>query len=217
MLKIRCTSLEDVKQNPKAYAQLLASGDAKKGGGTHGMFAYWQDVAKLVHQQELNISQGIKELQNKFIRFDDTARNKAKQDKLLEQFIPYCRLFDKNKFALVDGRRQMKWELYAEVMLTGLTPIVVHNDNGYFSYLQVEQPFDWKSQLRFPLIQQYLSDYNIDCDIKEMSVGIYCLTTNTFEFKSFSKTELSKAVLQTSELFESVSNEYNKIKSNVVR
>ena len=60
MLRIRCSTLETVKASPIAYAQLLAFGDGKNGGGTYGMFAYWQDVAKLVHQNELTVSQGKK-------------------------------------------------------------------------------------------------------------------------------------------------------------
>lgn len=213
MLKIRCTSLEDVRKNPLAYAQLLANGDARNGGGTHGMFAYWQDIAKRVHSNELTVSKGVKELQNKFIRFDDTPKNKAKQDGLLEQFVLYCNLFDKNEFALVDGRRQMKWELYAGVMLTGLTPLVVHNDKGYYSYMMTERPFDWQAQLRFPLMQQYLADYNINCDVAEINIGTYSLATSKFDFKCFTKAELNKSVIQTSMIFENVYSEYSKINS----
>lgn len=212
MLRIRCSTLETVKASPIAYAQLLAFGDGKNGGGTYGMFAYWQDVAKLVHQNELTVSQGVKELQNKFIRFDDTAKNKAKQDKLLEQFVKYCTLYDKNKFAFVDSKRQMKWELFSGVMLTGLTPWVVYNDTGYYCYIVTEQLFDWQDQLRFPLIQQYLTDNKIDCDVTEMNMGIYCLATNQFDFRSYPKTELKKAITQTVSLFENVKLEYYKIK-----
>ncbi len=212
MIKIRCTSLEDVRKNPSAYAQMLAKGDAKTSGGTYGMFAYWQDVAKQVHQQQLTPTEGIKELQQKFMRFDDTPRNKAKQDKLVEQFVRYCRQYDKNEFAFVDGKRQMKWELYAGVMLTGLTPLVVHNDNGYYSYLITEQAFDWKEQLRFPLQQQYLADYNIDCDVSEMHIGIYCLANGKFDFKIYSRKELGSTIITTSEIFKNVQNQLEKLK-----
>lgn len=212
MIKIRCTSLEDVRKNPQVYAQLLALGDGKNGGGTYGMFAYWQDVAKQVHQHDLTVSQGIKELQNKFIRFDDTPKNKAKQDRLLEQFVKYCNLYDKNKFAFVDSKRQMKWELHDGVMLTGFTPWVVYNDDGYFSYLLTEEPFDWQKQLRFPLIQQYLADNKIDCSVTEMNIGVYCLATNKFEFRSYTINELKRTVTQTTEIFRSVKQEYSKLK-----
>ena len=219
MLKIRCTSLEDVKRNPVAYAQLLASDNAKKSGGTHGMLAYWQDVAKQVHQHEFTVSQGVKELQNKFMRFDDNPKNNAKQALLTQQFVQYCKIFNKNAFALADSRRQMKWELYAGVMLTGLMPLVVHNEKGYYSYLITEQPFDWQEQLRFPLMQQYLADYNIHCDVTEMNIGIYCLATGKFDFRVYTKPELNSAVMQTSAIFENVQNEYAKIKTpaNAVR
>ena len=108
MLKIRCSTLETVRASPLVYAQLLAFGDGKNGGGTFGMFAHFQAVACRVHQNELTVSQGVKELQNKFIRFDDTPKNKAKQDKLLEQFVKYCHQYEKNKFAFVDSKRQIK-------------------------------------------------------------------------------------------------------------
>jgi hypothetical protein len=213
MIKIRCTSLEDVRKNPAAYAQLLISDNAKISGGTHGMFAYWQDVAKLVHLQKLTPTEGIKELQQKFMRFDDTPRNKSKQDHLMEQFVKYCKQYDKNEFAFVDGKRQMKWELYAGVMLTGLTPLVVHNDDGYYSYLITEKPFEWKEQLRFPLMQQYLADYNIDCDVSEMHVGIYCLATGKFEFKIYSGIELSNTIITVSEIFKNVQHQLEKFKA----
>lgn len=212
MLKIRCSILEDVRNNPVAYAQLLALDDPKNGGGTHGMFAYWQDVAKLLHTNDLkSTSEAIKELQNKFMRFDDTIRNKAKQDKLLEQFVRYCKQYEKNAFAFVDTRRQMKWPIHANVMLTGLTPWVVYNDSGYYSYIVVEKSFDWQNELRFPLLQQYLVDNKIDCDISEMNIGIYCLETNRFEFKSYEKRELKEAVRQTTSIFDDVYAEYSRL------
>lgn len=212
MLKIRCSSLEDVKQNPQAYAQLLALTDGKSGGGTYGMFAYWQDAARQVHEHDLTVSQAIKHLQNKFIRFDETPKNKAKQDRLLEQFVKYCRLYDKNNFAFVDSRRHMKWEIHNGVMLTGLTPWVVYNDTGYYSYFVTEELFDWQEQLRFPLIQQYLTDNKIECDITEMHMGIYCLSTNKFDFRSYTERELKDTVSQTTKIFENVKESYLKLK-----
>lgn len=219
MIKIRLTSLEDVKRNPSLYAQQLAAENAKTSGGTHGMFAYWQDIVKTVHLNQLTTSEAIKTLQQKFLRFDDNPKNIRKQELLLEQLAIYCNAYDKYKFALADGRRQIKWELYAGVMLTGLTPIVAHNDEGYYAYFFSENPYDWEDQLRFPLIQQYLSDYSIHCDIGEMNVGIYCLATGKFEFLLFTKSQLNKAIIQTSSLFEKVEKEYTnlKTKSNVLR
>ncbi len=212
MLKIRCSSLEDVRKNPTAYAQQMALGDGKNNGGTHGMFAYWQDIAKLVHQNELTTAEGVKELQNKFIRFDDTPKNRSKQSLLLDQFVKYCNLYDKNKFAFVDSRRQMNWALCKNVSLTGLTPWVVYNDSGYYSYFVTEQPFEWQDQLKFPLLQQYLVDYKIDCDVTEMNMGIYCLATNKFEFNSYTKAELKKTVTLTTEIFEHVYDQFTKLK-----
>ncbi len=212
MITISCTLLEQVRVSPTAHGKIIATTDKPKSGGQHGMFAYWQDVVKLVHTGDLTISEGIKELQNKFNRFDSNLRNSNKQSKLIEQFAKYCASYDKQKFEFIDSKHQMKWDIVNGVRLTGLTPWVVHNKDGYFSYIITEQPFDWQSQLRFPLIQQYLIDNHIECDSNEMQVGIYCLETNSFEFKNYSKREIQTWVSKTGEIFQTVLDEYQKWK-----
>lgn len=213
MISIRCSMLEAVRKNPAAYGQLLASNDGKKGGGSHGMFACFQDVARLYHTGEIDLKDGIRELHRKFLRFNETEENKTKQAKLVEQFVRYCRSFEKQSFELVEGWRQMKWSVVPNVLLTGRTPWVVGNDDGYFSYILSEQKIDWKSELRFPLFQKYLTDNTIDCSLNEMSVGIYCLTTNTFDFKSYSAKEVTNVVNETGLIFQNVYTEYKKSSS----
>lgn len=204
--------LEQVRKAPAAHAQLLALSNKPNTGGSHGMFAYWQDMVKQVHTNEMTVAEAIKELQNKFIRFNDTLQNRSKQANLLEKLPQYCSLYEKKKLAFVDTKRKMKWDIVPGVQLTGFTPWVVHNDDGYYAYFFAEHPFDWEAQLRFPLIQQYLIENNIDCDITEMNVGIYCLETNNFDFKNYSTKEIKTWVSVTGEIFQTVLNEYNKWK-----
>ncbi len=212
MIKIPCSILEQVRQAPGAHAQIIALSDKPKSGGSHGMFAYWQDTVKLVHIGELSISEAIKELQNKFIRFDDNLRNRSKQSNLLDKFPSYCTEYAKQKFSFIDTRHQMKWDIVEGVRLTGLTPWVVFNGRDYYAYLITETPQDWRSQLRFPLFQQYLIDNHIECDVSEMNVGTYCLETNSFEFKNYSPKEIQTWVSETGKVFQTVLKEYNKWK-----
>jgi len=211
-MKIRCSTLETVRKNPVAYAELLATGDGIKGGGSHGMFACMQDVARLIHLGEVDVNQGIKELQKKFQKFSITSKNKAKQELLTDQLVKYCRLYEKQSFVFIDGWRNMCWGITADVSLTGRTPWVVSNGKGYYSFLLTEKPFAWSSELRFPLIQKYLVDNTIDCPITEMNVGIYCLATNSFDFLSFSNEEILEVVTETRDIFRRVYQEYKRKK-----
>ncbi len=212
MIKIPCSILEQVRRNPSAHAQFLATGDKPKTGGSRGMFAYFKDVVKLVHTKEFTVSEGIKELENKFARFDDTLKNKNKQNKLFDDFVEYCNAYNKMGFEFADTKHQIKWDLLPTVRLTGHTPWVVYDDSYYYAYFIVEQSFDWQSELRFPLIQSYLSNNTIECKESEMKVGIYSLDTNSFDLKSFSSKELKGVITETTNIFQNVIDEYNKIK-----
>lgn len=194
------------------YAQVLASNNVLSKGGTHGMLAYWQDVSLKVHLGDLNINQGIKELQRTFMNFDENIKNLKKQDFLQDSFIKYHTQFDKKGFKFLDTKRRIKWNITSSGLLTGLTPWVIKNNDKYYSYFFSEQPFDWDSQLKFPLIQEYLAENNVECDINQMNVGIYCLSNDRFSFRSFSQKELRLAVDETIEIFEKVDKEVNRIK-----
>lgn len=212
MIKIPCSILEQVRKNPMAHAQFLATGDKPKTGGTHGMFAYFKDVVKQVHTKEFTVSEGIKELENKFARFDDTLKNKNKQNKLFDGFVEYCKAYEKMGFELADTKHQMKWDLLPTVRLTGHTPWVVYDDTYYYAYFIVEQPFDWQTELRFPLIQSYISNNTIECNESEMKVGIYSLSNGSFDLKSFSTKEIKGVIIETTNVFRNVHEEYFKIK-----
>ncbi len=212
MISITCASLEAVRQNPAAYGQLLASGDGKKGGGGHGMFACVQDVARLVHLGELTVTQAVKELHNKFLRFDDTSKNKQKQDKLVEQFVKYCHQYEKQGFEFVDGWRLMKWDFTTDVRLSGRTPWVFADGKSYYGITLSEHGFDWQPQLRFPLFQQYLVSNTIDCELTDMQLGIYSFADMEFRFKSYSASEIATAIKETKAVLSTVYKEYKKSK-----
>jgi len=218
MIKIRSSSLQDVKQNPTAFAQNLLDG-TETNRGSRGMLAYWQDVAKELLQKKLDAFEAVNALQQRFIRFSDNRKNKQRQELLLEQLVKFADQCRKQKFVWEDGQHRIKWELYAGVTLTGLTPIVVQNNNEYFCFLMVDQLPDWQNELRFPLFQQYLADYELHCDIKELNVGIYQLSSNQFQFKKYSAKELADAINETSELFQQIQTQYTNLKktTNVLR
>jgi hypothetical protein len=212
MIKISCSILEQVRKAPDLHAKSIATIDKPKTGGSYGMFACWQDTVKLVHTGELSVSQAIKELENKFLRFDDNVKNKAKQTYLVDSLPKYIAAYNKQKFEFIDSKHQMKWDIVEGVRLTGHTPWVVFNGKDYYAFLFIETELDWKNQLRFPLFQQYLIDHHIACELQEMNVGTYCLETGKFDFACYSKKEIASWVTETGRIFQTVLHEYRKFK-----
>ncbi|MEO8174289.1 MAG: hypothetical protein ABI581_14440 [Sediminibacterium sp.] len=211
MITISCAILEQVRQAPAVHAQLIATNNHQPHGN-YGMFAAWQDTVKRVHNGQLGENEAVKFLQGKFIRFDDNVRNRTRQNYLLDQLPLYLTAYNKRNFIFTEPRHQMKWDIVEGVRLTGLTPWVVTGGENYFAYFIIENQVDWRNQLRFPLIQQYLSDNHIDCDVTDLQVGTYCLATNRFDFKSYTESEITDQLTETGEIFQTVFNEYNKHK-----
>lgn len=211
MLTISCAILEQVRQAPAAHGQLMATNN-QQPHGNYGMFAAWQDTVKRVHMGQLSEKDAIAFLKNKFIRFDDNARNRTKQNLLLDKLPTYLAAYKKRGFHFTEPRHQMKWDIVEGVRLTGLTPWVVAGNDVYYAYFIIENQVDWRSQLRFPLIQQYLTENHIDCDVHELQVGTYCLGTDRFDFKSFSEREITDQLTETGRIFRTVFTEYHKYK-----
>jgi len=204
MISVQCSQLEYIKVNPEAYGQLLAENDGKNRGGSYGMFACFQDVAKQVHIGELDISQAVKELYKKFVRFENNAKNRKKQEFLAEQLVNYCNSYKKKRFEFVDSRHQIRMQLIPEVRLTGLTPWVVADETTFYSYTISEKDFDWEKQLRYPLFQNYIINYTIDCEWDQLKVGIYSLESTQFQFKNFTKNRVQEIIEETTEIFKNL-------------
>lgn len=212
MISVKASLLESVRTDPEAYGRLLASGNESTTGGSHGMFACWTDVIRAVHTGRLEEKQAVRELHAKFLRFQDTPSNKQRQERLVENLVSYLRHYKKRRYEWVDGARRIQWGLTVNVRLTGLTPWVVEHDEGYVSYLLAEHSFDWRSELRFPLYQLYLSQQTIECSPDQLQIGFYFADRDHFDLTAFSKTDLQLAVDETGDLFNTLFKEFEKKK-----
>jgi hypothetical protein len=210
MISISCSTLEQVRKNHAAFVESLSIGEKVQRGGTHGMFAYWQDTAKKFHLGELDINEGIKELQSMFSRFEDTKKNLVKQSGLMNQFVKYTKSHRVEKFTFFESRRRITWNIIPEIRLTGLTPWTFKREDKYYAYFCIEKNMEWQLELKFPLLQKYMSNHIVKCDLNELSMGIYCLEKGTFEFKCYSALEVRKALSETKKMFENVNSEYIK-------
>lgn len=212
MITIRCSQLEQIRQNPQAYALSLAIGEKNGNAGSYGMFACMKDIVKTVHQGERDLNKAVSDLQLKFMRYAVNPHNIAKQEHLIQEMLVYCALYEEMNFELIDGAHQIRWNINKLGRLSGLTPWVVKNSNGYFSYLIVEKASNWRYELRFPLYQQYIASTTIKCDIHKLHVGIFDISSQRFDFDCFSTSIIKDAINETSTIFQQVNKSYYNIK-----
>lgn len=205
MIKIQCSILEQVRKNPRFFGQMLATNNTIRKGGRRGMFSSWQDLLQKVHLGQLAPESAIKELHLRLSSFGRTSANLKKQVFLEESFGSYLKVFKKSAFKFVDSKRHLNWAFEDKGILSGLTPWVVRDRNRYYCYFTLEQQLiQWETELKYPLIQKYLSQKTIQCDETDIMIGYYCLERNDFFFKNFSSREIKQAINEMNDIFKEV-------------
>jgi hypothetical protein len=210
MIRVSSKDLEQVKNDPALFAANLVS--KGKLQARRGMFSQWQTVARQLHVEDLSIAEASRQLTSLFTVWNDTPKNIDREASFHTALTRYDELFQKKGFTYFDGAHVMNWKLHNNVILGGYTPWIAKRSKEYFSYLFTENDFDWESELRFPLLQQYISTNLIDCDPQDLSVGIYCLNKGAFKFKSFKSAEIADAKSEVRVLFNRLNIEYTRKK-----
>jgi hypothetical protein len=109
--------------------------------------------------------------------------------KLENYIIDYNRLGISN---VAQGKR-IKMNIKNSNFLTGEISRIDKKKDIYEVFLFIKEEYDWKSELRFPLLQfHYAKKHNVDVEI--VKVGVYCLEKDTHYSTSYSKVEIKNAL-----------------------
>ncbi len=209
MISISCSALESARVNPKALAQQMLS----KGGsrGSRGMFTSWQDHIRSIHSRDIEPAVAFMNLQQSFLRFASNPMNYAKQEYLLDHFYPYLDKVKLSRLSYLESKRRMKWYLVTDSKLGGELPYIFKNETGFVACYFTEKDFNWKTELRFPIIQRYLSANHLGCDERDIQVGIYSLEQNAFQLQNYSNDDVEAAINETKGVILKVIEEYNRV------
>lgn len=215
MLTISCSQLEKIRSKPDLFGEILATGENQTAGGTYGMFARWQTIARKLHKGEILINDALRDLHLQCVNaYKDSNRNNTKQEYLLGRLSRYSKAYDKAGFEFISWKKKVNWDITQDVKLTGQTPVLVKRGTKFSAYFIVEKAGDWQKELRFPLLQKYLSEKVLKCKPQDLQIGVYDLSTTTFEFKIFTTTELIGAEIETKAVFDAVYTSYRNFKQN---
>jgi hypothetical protein len=176
------------------------------------MFQYWQEIAKKRHLKVVSLGEALRQLETAFSRFADTPRNRDKQAYLMNEFISYMRRYKAERFEIHELRHQFRWSLISQVRLTGLTPSVFRRDDSFYAYFCQEKQALWQDELKFPLLQRYMSDHVLHCRLSQLQIGVYFLEKGQFEFRRYTPFEVRTAVQETTQLFTNIYAEYSRLR-----
>jgi hypothetical protein len=209
MIRVQCSKLEEIRKNPSLFVQKLIFEESTNGGSI-GMFKRWQNKVKAIHSTELDIPGAIKKLQQEFLNYSDNAKNRKKQEFLLDRLYSYLEEFKTKGFIYKSAEKRIFWDIIEDVALTGNSPVLVSKEDGskHFAYYFTEAPSSWQQELKYPLLQKYLSEEYFKCNLGDLQVGVYCLQTNKFELQCFSTEDVNAAILEAQTLFNGIYRDY---------
>lgn len=191
MKKFSIARLEDARQNPAEFGKSLNS-EAKGGGMSFSKYMAWQHTLFHFHKTK-DLPGSINYFESLFWgKFVDNRANRRQYEDFLESLNAYITDHTKNKYKYFDGKVRLDIELSKKVKITGQIPIVNMSPVGYSAFFLVRGRDDWPEELKFPVIQNFLSE-SLGAELDEVAVGVYDLETEKHASKIYSALDVEAA------------------------
>ncbi|WP_276374290.1 hypothetical protein [Chryseolinea sp. H1M3-3] len=191
MKRFSISRLEEARRNPAEFGKLLNS-ETKNGGMSFSKYMAWQHTLFRFHKTK-DLPETINYFESLFWgKFVDNRANRNQYEKFLESLNAYIKDHDKNKYKYIDGRVKMDIKLSEKVKITGQIPIVNMSPVGYSVFFLVRGRDDWEEELKFPVVQNYLSE-SFGVKLSEVEVGVYDLEKEKHICKIYSARDVREA------------------------
>jgi len=202
MQKFSITKLEEARRNPTAFAKSLLLKSA--GNPRFSKLTAWKNSIYYFHSVH-DLEQAIDYIKNTFKKnFKDTRSNRNSLEEYINYLEDYVDAFQKMKMVHFKTKERISLNINPELKITGEIPIICLNEQlGYDIYFLSQANYDYKSELKFPIIQQYFSEF-FDCDISEIKVGIYSIQGNIFLLNSFSMPLIKDSLSELNNICEEI-------------
>jgi len=204
MAKFSISKLEVARRDPRKFALDLKS---EPGGGfaMKSMFMDWQRAVNNYHNTQ-NENEAIKYLTTAFKNhFADNTANDRKLEEHIIKLQNYIQDADKKKLYFNEKLKRIAIDLSPSLLMTGVIPLIYLNaSSGYaVAYFQKVKG-DWISELKFPIIQNYVAKSLYGCGLQDVEVGVFSFEDGEHELHKFSQKEISQALKELTELGETI-------------
>jgi len=193
MTKFSITKLEEARANPIAFAKLLAKGEAQTRGFAYPKSLRWLNAVNAFHKSG-KIADAYLSIDQAFGGRRETAQNRRELEAFYNALAAYETYLGQEGLHRLNSREKIDLELNRKLGMSGIIPLVfMKAAGGYAAYFISKVNLDWRNELKYPIIQTYLSERVFNTDPQSTEVGYIDFLTGEFHGECFSKTELKNA------------------------
>ncbi len=186
-MRIKHRNLEQIRKNPQSASQVITPAQRGKT-----MVRYWDWAVANFHKEQ-DAKSALAYLINGFSNFNDNRANNQKQEMLIDKFNNYLDEYNNLNFVNIKTNSRLNIDIQHKNSITGeVFRIDKTPENGFAIALMSRTDDIWVTQLRFPLLQIYYSNY-YKCPYDLIKVGIYNFEKEIHEYTSFEELELNHA------------------------
>ncbi|MGD0590001.1 MAG: hypothetical protein ABSA44_04275 [Bacteroidota bacterium] len=190
MKKFSIRQLEAARNNPSAFAASIKQGTLGSGQfGGRPKSVRWLDAIGVYHKTS-NLSEAINSLERSFSNRINTNKNRIEIDRLIQALKNYVKEHKKYGYIYLEKAHPIEIILSTKVKLTGWIWLLnMTADGGRSGYIISKQIEDntWKSELRFPIIQNYIANKIYGCNLNDVDVGLVDYLTGVHYRTRFSE------------------------------
>ena len=190
-MKISITKLEIVRKNPKAFVAAIKAGENSQSFGVRAKYIRLQDTINYFHKIN-DYNKTINYFNNSFSQYVDNSKNRKDHERYFNCFNDYVSEFKKKKYEFLT-KENLKIILNEKVTVIGQIPLIFKNKkDGYSIYFFAKTNEEWETELKFPIIQNYFSNY-FETELENIEVGIFSIEKNKFYQTTFLEKGIAKA------------------------
>lgn len=208
MKKFSISNLESARKNPSDFGKTLNKGDNPNSVFNRPKSVRWLDAVKVYHNT-LNLSNAINGLERSFSNRKDTPKNKREVETLIFALEHYVFEHNKLEYIHLESCHSIEIILSPKVKITGWIWLInMTNTGGRTGYVVTNKVIDstWESELRFPIIQNYIANNIYGCEMDEVEVGVIDFTTGQHHHTTFSSEEIEDALSELDSIGHDITN-----------
>ncbi len=206
MKKFSITELETARRDPVGFGKALKDGATSSSRfGAYPKSMRWLNALCKYHE-EMDISSAILSLETGFSNRQDNAKNRRELESFIDALSNYESEIKKRKLSLLKSREPVSIQLTGLLKITGQIPLIfMKPDVGFSAYFITRENAVWETELKYPVIQNYIASSIFNSNIREVEVGYINYYSGEFYEISFSVPEIKSAIQELKKIGESVS------------
>ena len=205
MQRFSITQLENARNNPTAFAKQLKSGENSKGGFGYPKSLRWLNAITKYHIRN-DISDAILSIEEGFAGRKDTAKNRKELEQFIEALGIYEMTIKERKYSFIKSRESVSIQVNPQLRISGKIPIIYMKPEAGFAAYFVSQNYpSWESELRFPVIQNYVANNVFMSELEGIDVGYIDYYSGSFHETSYSKIHINQALTELKSIGQTIS------------